>query len=108
MLLPTLFACLLVSASLAVPVTSDEAATAVKASRFKFYDMLTPAAGPCDLCTGPDGALWGEDIFADIIFRIDPITDKVEEFPIPWTGKKGSFDLLPTLNSRTVLACAIR
>lgn len=78
-----------------------------QASRFKFYDMPTPEAGPCDLCTGPDGALWGEDILANRIFRIDPKTDKVEEFLIPFTLPVLNISL-PNLAGRTAFACAIR
>lgn len=27
--------------------------------RFTFYEMPTQLSGICDLCEGPDGALWG-------------------------------------------------
>lgn len=77
------------------------------ASRFEFYDMPTPAAGPCDLCVGPDGALWGEDIFADIIFRIDG-NGTVEEYPIPWTLPALNSSVLPNVGGRIAFSCAIR
>lgn len=31
-------------------------------SRFQYYTMKTPSAGPCDLANGPDGLIWGEDV----------------------------------------------
>jgi streptogramin lyase len=55
------------------------------ASRFTYYDMLTPLAGPCDLTTGPDGAIWASDLLVDKIARIDPKTGVVEEFAIPYS-----------------------
>lgn len=77
--------------------------------RFTFYDMPTPAAGPCDLCTGPDGALWGEDQLEAIIFRIDPKTGKVQEFPIPWTLPASNVSLPgESVAGRAALSCAIR
>lgn len=77
--------------------------------RFTFYDMPTPGAGPCDLCTGPDGALWGEDQLKAIIFRIDPKTEKVLEFPIPWTLPAVNVSLPgDSVAGRAALSCAIR
>jgi streptogramin lyase len=79
--------------------------------RFTFYDMLTPAAGPCDLVNGPDNALWGEDILINKIFRVDPATGKVTEYDIPFTTPLSN-QTIPGVSSliqdRTALSCAIR
>lgn len=93
--------------TIASPLLGNEAVQG-EASRFKFYDMPTPRAGPCDLCTGPDGALWGEDQVLNIIFRIDPKTDKVEEYPIPFTLPKNENATLPGNGKFVALSCAIR
>ena len=54
---------------------------------FTFYDLKTPLSGPCDLVEGPDGALWGESILVNHIFRVDIISGDVEEYPIPFTNR---------------------
>lgn len=101
-----LVACFFLSLAVASPLLGVDVQEG-QASRFKFYDMPTPKAGPCDLCTGPDGALWGEDILANRIFRIDPKTDHVEEFLIPFTLPTTNVSL-PNIAGRTAFACAIR
>lgn len=81
-------------------------------SKFTFYDIPGPLSGPCDLCTGPDGALWGQDQLLNQLFRIDPHSGDIETFEIP-------FALDPILNAtlpdplssvagRIALSCAIR
>ncbi|KAI5368376.1 putative WD40/YVTN repeat-like-containing domain superfamily [Septoria linicola] len=79
--------------------------------RFTFFPLKTPAAGPCDLEKGPDGALWGEGILDNIIFRIDPHTGVVEEYPIPFTTP-ASNQTIPgvprVIAERGVFSCAIR
>lgn len=84
----------------------------VQDGRFTFYPLKTPLAGPCDLATGPDGALWGEDILVNIIFRVDPRSGRVDEYPIPFTTPLSN-QTIPGLNNplvqdRTALSCAIR
>lgn len=79
--------------------------------RFSFYPLKTALAGPCDLENGPDGALWGQGILANIIFRIDPQSGKVEEYPIPFTTPASSQTIsgVPnTVSERAVFSCAIR
>lgn len=83
-------------------------AIAAPSSRFKFYDLPTPLSGPCDLTTGPDGALWGQDQFVNKIFRIDTNTSQIQEFEIPFTQAPFPANVLPTLAGRTALACAIQ
>lgn len=79
---------------------------------FTFYDLPTPLSGPCDLCAGPDGGLWGQDQLVNRLFRIEPSTGAIQTFEIPFT-------LAPILNvtlpgvlgdvaGRTALSCAIR
>ena len=78
-------------------------------SRFKFYNLKTPLSGPCDLVEGPDGALWGESLLVNHIFRIDPSTGNVQEFPIPFTNPAtGALTGLTPAQDRTELSCAIR
>jgi streptogramin lyase len=82
-----------------------------QAGRFTFYNMLTPAAGPCDLAEGPDGALWGEDILVNKIFRVDPTTSSVQEFAIPFTSGPSNITIpgiSQIVQDRTALSCAIR
>ncbi|KAH9828021.1 hypothetical protein Tdes44962_MAKER09499 [Teratosphaeria destructans] len=79
--------------------------------RFTFYPLDTPLSGPCDLSVGPDGALWGESILVNHIFRIDPSTGAVEEYPIPFTTPLSNETLLGVsspIQDRTALSCAIR
>ena len=83
-------------------------ATAAPSSRFKFYDLPTPLSGPCDLTTGPDGALWGQDQFVNKLFRIDTNTSHIQEFEIPFTEAPFPASALPKLAGRTALACAIQ
>nr|POE65866.1 virginiamycin b lyase [Quercus suber] len=80
-------------------------------SRFTFYSLKTPLAGPCDLIEGPDGALWGESILVNEIFRLDPDTGAFEGFTIPFTTPVSNVtlpDVLPALQDRTAFSCAIR
>ncbi|KAK3673875.1 hypothetical protein LTR78_006077 [Recurvomyces mirabilis] len=73
--------------------------------------MPTTAAGPCDLVEGPDGALWGEDILVNIIFRIDPKTGVVQEYPIPFTTPVSNVTIpgvSQSIQDRTAFSCAIR
>ncbi|KAK5125941.1 hypothetical protein LTR85_011296 [Meristemomyces frigidus] len=84
-------------------------------SRFKIFELLEAESGPCDLCTGPDDAIWAQNILTDTIARIDPQTGTVEEYPIPYdtpapTSILNLVDgdtLAPGLGNRSALACAI-
>ena len=80
--------------------------TAASASRFTFYDMKTPEAGPCNLTTGPDGAIWVQDFLVNKIARIDVNTGDVEEYDIPYTNNPLSSAAHPSVDGRTALACA--
>lgn len=75
-------------------------------SRFTYYDMPTALAGPCDLTTGPDGAIWAEDILVNKIARVDVHTGEVTEYEIPFTN--GPVLALPEIAGRGALACAIQ
>jgi len=90
----------------AAPVISQD-------GRFTIYDLPTPLAGPCDLVEGPDGALWGEDILVNKIFRLAPKSGEIQEFDIPFTTALSNNTQIPALNSgllqdRTAFSCAIR
>ncbi|KAF2772513.1 NHL repeat-containing protein [Teratosphaeria nubilosa] len=79
--------------------------------RFTFYSLETPLSGPCDLSVGPDGALWGESILVNQIFRIDPSSGDVEEYSIPFTtplSNKTILGVSSQIQDRTAFSCAIR
>lgn len=83
--------------------------------RFTIYNIPTPAAGPCDLVEGSDGALWGEDILVNKIFRLAPTTGLIQEFDIPFTTAISNNTQVPEpfgpsspLQDRTAFSCAIR
>ena len=90
----------------AVVLLSPFDAGAPQASPSTYYPMLTPIAGPCDITTGPDGAIWVEDILVDEIARIDPNTGEVEEYDIPYTT--GPLLGLADIAGRGALGCAIQ
>lgn len=81
--------------------------------RFTFYQMKTPASGPCDMAT-LNGKLYGEQQFINQIFEVDPRTGAVEEYKIPTTtGFSNETIPLPgpisnLVGDRTALSCAIR
>lgn len=81
-------------------------------SLFTLYDLPDPLSGPCDLCTGPDGALWGQDQLSPTLFRIDPVTNRTQTFEIPFTLDPILNATLPPLLSSvaglTAFSCAIR
>ncbi|KAH6712640.1 hypothetical protein BKA61DRAFT_577710 [Leptodontidium sp. MPI-SDFR-AT-0119] len=51
--------------------------------RFTYYPFNTPWAGPCDLTTGPDGAIWSSNFITNTIGRVDPITGDISEYQVP-------------------------
>ena len=126
--LPSALALLAASLVVAHPVTEESrteaeilsqhqrlwdkrAVNANDTSRFTFYTLKTPVAGPCDLVEGPDGALWGEGILDNIIFRIDPSTGAIEEYPIPFTTPVSNQTIPGVPNivaERGAFSCAIR
>lgn len=93
----------------ALPAVEERAAAA--AGKFTFYELPTPLSGPCDLTEGPDGALWGEDIAVNYIFRVDPATGKVTQYKIPFTTPLSNVTIpgvSQAIQDRTALSCAIR
>lgn len=104
-------AAVLLSSSLVAAAPAPQASAAASDSLFTYYEMPTALAGPCDLCTGPDGAIWVQDILVDKIARIDPDTGDVEEYDIPYTGpglQGGALLGIPDLLNRSALACALQ
>ena len=79
-------------------------------SNYSYYQMPTTLAGPCDITTGPDGAIWVQDILVDKIARIDPSTGRIDEYTIPYTElpARGLLQPLPSVGGRTAFACAIQ
>lgn len=51
--------------------------------RFTYYPFDTLLTGPCDLTTGPDGAIWSSNFITNTIGRVDPITGDVSEYQVP-------------------------
>lgn len=119
----------LLAHALAAPILEDRAIS----DRFTLYDLPTALTGPCDLEVGQDGASWGQvresllspshgtpklttslqGILKNIIFRIDPDTGRIDEYPIPFTTPLSPQTIkLPGLakaiTDRTALSCAIR
>lgn len=76
-------------------------------SPFSFYEMPTDLSGPCDLTTGPDGALWVQDQLVNKLARIDVNTGEVDEYEIPFTLPILNVTL-PNVAGRTVLGCGIQ
>lgn len=106
MLFAALITCLLTLRVLAQPVTEK-----ARSHAFSFYDLPTPLAGPCDLTDGPDGALWGQDILVNLLFRVDPATGLVTEYRIPFTTPFDNHTMpgvSQAIQDRTALSCAIR
>ncbi|CZT24392.1 uncharacterized protein RCC_10117 [Ramularia collo-cygni] len=103
------FSALIVRHVLAAPLLEDRAIS----DRFTLYDLPTPLQAPCDLEVGPDNALWGQSMLKNIIFRIDPTTGHIDEYPIPFTTPLSPTiiplpGILKDITDRTVLSCAIR
>lgn len=96
---------------LALPICLAHPLLEERASKFTFYPLLTPLSGPCDLTKGPDGALWGEDILVDKIFRVDPTSGQVTEYDIPFTtpvSNQSIPGLSKEVQDRIAFSCAIR
>ncbi|KAG4432409.1 hypothetical protein IFR05_012099 [Cadophora sp. M221] len=74
--------------------------------RFTYYPFDTPLTGPCDLTTGPDGAIWSSNFITNTIGRVDPITGDVSEYQVPSVNltKLRLGDLL----GRAGLSCVIQ
>ena len=75
--------------------------------RFTIYNLPTTLAGPCDMTTGPDGAIWVSYQLTNKLGRVDPETGEVEEYDIPWTLPLLDVEL-PNVLGRTVLACVVQ
>ena len=90
----------------AVPVTDI-----IHDGRFTIYPLPTTLSGPCDLVDGPDGALWGQDILVNYLFRVDPATGHVTEYKIPFTTPLSNVTIpgvAQIIQDRTAFSCAIR
>jgi len=77
-------------------------------SKFTFYEMPTPFAGPCDICEGHDGMVYIQNFLVDTLVRLDPTTGKETEYQIPYKNPPSPTSALPGVGNRTALACAIR
>lgn len=74
--------------------------------RFTYYPFGSILSGPCDLTTGPDGAVWSSNILKDSIGRVDPVTGEVAEYPIPYAN--ASAIRLPQILGRGAFSCVIQ
>src|ERR1700730_12490933 len=50
---------------------------------FTEYQVPTPASVPCNTISGPDNAVWYEELADNKIGRLDPATGSISEFTIP-------------------------
>ncbi|MCJ1441974.1 MAG: hypothetical protein MMC23_002466 [Stictis urceolatum] len=77
--------------------------------KFTFYETPTSFSGPCDLDTGPDGAIWVSDQLVNKLARVDVTTGAVTDYPIPWTLPPLAENPLAGLaGGRLNLACVVR
>ncbi|MCJ1333384.1 hypothetical protein MMC10_010080 [Thelotrema lepadinum] len=94
--------------SIILTATTLVAVSGQSNSNFTFYDLPAVLSGPCDLCEGPDGALWGQDQLGPSLFRIDPANGNIETYTIPFTLEPFTNVTLPSALGRTAFSCAIR
>lgn len=97
----------LLAATLAATATATAPILTNETSKFTFIDIPHPAAGPCDMATGPDGAEYVQYLFSEKIARIDPETNALTEYDIPFTGPKLPAPLKPVANI-ALGACVVR
>ena len=85
-----LVAALVLQQALAVPAPRSP-------SRFTFYDLKTPLAGPCDLNTGPDGEIYASTFLSNKLIYIDrtAANPTLTEITIPYTLPELPYSLLP-------------
>ena len=67
------------------------------APRFTYYDLTTPLAAPCDLNTGPDGAIYASTFLSNKLVYIDRTASKptLTEITIPYTNNPLPVSVLP-------------
>ena len=73
-------------------------ALAAPASRFTYFNLKTPAAGPCDLYTGPDGNIYSSTFLADKLVKITRTSanPQLTEITIPYTRAASLLSILPS------------
>lgn len=83
----------LVSLAFATPVPQQSTS-----SRFTYYNLTTPAAGPCDLNTGPDGNIYADTFLAGKLIKIDITSSNPQliEINIPYTNSPLATSVLPS------------
>jgi len=74
--------------------------------RFTYYPFGTPLTGPCDLTTGPDGAIWSSNFITNTIGRVDPTTGEVTEYQVPSVNLTNP--RLGDLGGRAGFSCVIQ
>ncbi|KAG4413582.1 hypothetical protein IFR04_013284 [Cadophora malorum] len=74
--------------------------------RFTYYPFDTPLTGPCDLTTGPDGAIWSSNFITNTIGRVDPVTGEVTEYQVPSVNLPNP--RLGDLGGRAGFSCVIQ
>lgn len=82
--------------------------THVPANRFTFINMPTPLGLPCDLAVGPDGYVYTNYLLASKVARINPKTNEVTEFDIPYTTPLAPNSSLPTAGGVAFAPCVVR
>lgn len=91
----------LTGAAYAAPVVSDS-------DRFTFLNMPTPLGLPCDLAVGPDNNVYTNYLLANKIVQINPTTNAIKEFDIPFTLPLLSNLSLPVYGGVAFAPCVVR
>ncbi|OQO03232.1 hypothetical protein B0A48_11488 [Cryoendolithus antarcticus] len=98
----TLLLALVATRSIAAPAAS---------SGFTYYNLKTPLAAPCDIDTGPDGAIYADTFLSNKIVRIDPKSGVLTEYNIPYTLAPlpvPNFAALSAAQGRVAGSCVVR
>ncbi|CAH0382764.1 unnamed protein product [Bemisia tabaci] len=85
--------------------------TSADPSQFTFFDVPYPVVGPCDVCEGPDGAVWIQAIKSPYFARFDPVTRTFTHYLIPFTTPLLNVTLPPEVSrvlGKAALGCGIR
>lgn len=92
-----------------VAIAFATAALAAPASRFKFFDLKTPNAAPCDLNTGPDGEIYASTFLSNKLVYIDRTSSNptLKEITIPYTRNQLPESVLPA-NLQGAGSCVVQ
>jgi hypothetical protein len=80
-----------------ISVAFATVALAAPTSRFTYFNLTTPAAGPCDLYTGPDGNIYATTFLANKLVKVTRTSPnpQLTEITIPYTRSPSPLNVLP-------------